>query len=68
MVVAGEFVISPASGHADAENEVHPGNERTVTNVWDKYLCLVVEPFLIAKKQENDHHRCSQQMVVKIVF
>lgn len=29
---------------------------------------LIVEPFLIPKEQEDNHHRCTDQVVIKIVF
>ena len=53
---------------ADAEHRVQPENERAVADVRDQYLCLVLPPFLIAKGQEDDDHRCAQQVIVKIIF
>jgi hypothetical protein len=38
-----------------------------MADIRDQCLRLIVEPFLIAKEQENDHHRCSDEVVVKVM-
>src|SRR5258708_1365241 len=53
---------------ADAEYRVQPENKRAVADVRDQHLCLVLPAFLIAKGQEDDDHRCAQQVIVKIIF
>src|SRR6266550_2331100 len=52
----------------DAENRVHPRNQRAVADIRDQYLRLILKPLLIPKKQENNYHRCANQVVIKIVF
>ncbi|SRR6266436_7423567 len=44
------------TGLPDAENRVHPKNERAVADIRNQYLRLVLKPFLIPKKQEYDYH------------
>jgi hypothetical protein len=34
----------------------------------DQCLRLIVKPFLIPKEEEDNHHRCANQVVIKIVF
>src|SRR5262249_31229619 len=53
---------------ADPEHGIHPENERAVADIGDQHLRLVLPPFLIAEGQEDDHHRCAQQLVVEILF
>src|SRR5262249_27824073 len=56
------------SGTPDAENRVYPGNERAIADIWDQCLPFIGKPLLIPKKQENNYHRCVNQVVIKIVF
>jgi hypothetical protein len=39
-----------------------------MADIRDQSLRLVVKPFRISEKQEHYHHRCPNQVVVKIVF
>jgi hypothetical protein len=52
----------------DAEDGIDPENKRTVADVGDQDLSFVLEPFLIPKQQEYDHHRRPNEMVVEISF
>src|SRR5260370_409563 len=55
------------SGPSDAKYGVHPEDQRTMANVRNQRLRFIFEPFLIPKKQEDDHHRCSNQVIIQIV-
>ena len=39
-----------------------------MADVRDQCLRLILKPLLISKKKKNDHHRCTDQVVIKIVF
>src|SRR5262245_45233899 len=47
------------AGASDTENRIHPKNKRAVADIGNQCLRLVLEPFLIAKKEEYDDHRCA---------
>src|SRR5260370_109052 len=49
-------------------NGIHPGDKRDVADVGDQCLRLVVKPFLIPEKQEDDHHRNPNEMVIKVLL
>src|SRR5260370_6495325 len=42
-------------------------DQRTMANVRNQRLRFIFEPFLIPKKQEDDHHRYSNQVIIQIV-
>jgi hypothetical protein len=52
----------------DAEDRIHPENQGAVTDVRAQCLRLILKPLLISKEKENDHHRCPEEMVIKVVF
>jgi uncharacterized protein (UPF0332 family) len=39
-----------------------------VADIRNQCLRLIVKPLLIPKEREDDHHRCANQMVIKIFF
>jgi hypothetical protein len=41
-------------------------DKRTIADVRNQHLRLVLEPLLIPKEQEYDYHRCTNQVVIKI--
>src|SRR5215469_5457000 len=51
---------------ADAENGVHPENQGAVADVRNQSLRFVLEPFLISKEEEDDHHRGADQVVIEV--
>src|SRR4029077_6262251 len=51
---------------ADAEDGVHPGDERAVADERDQRLRLVLPPLLVSEEEEDDHHRRAQQMVIEV--
>src|ERR1700758_1601347 len=52
----------------NAKDCVHPKDERAVTNVGEQSLRLIIEPFLIAKEEKNNDHRCTKQVVTEIIL
>src|SRR5260370_10120719 len=55
------------AGAPNAENSVHPGNQRAIADIRNQCLRLVVKPFLISKKQEDDHHCSANEVVIKVL-
>src|SRR5216684_5618069 len=53
----------PAST-SDSENRIHPGDERSVTDVRNERLGLVLEPLLISKEEEYQDHRRAKHVIV----
>ena len=51
---------------ADAEHRIHPENQRAILNEWNQDLRLVGKPFLVAKSQNEEHHRGPDEMVVEV--
>src|SRR5262245_38980035 len=50
----------------EAEHRVHPEEQRTVADIRNQHLRLVVEPLLVPKKQEEKDQRASHQVVVEV--
>src|SRR5262245_50547830 len=55
-------------GPSDAECGIEPENERSVADKGDQHLSLVFKPLLIAKGQEYEHHRRSDEMIVNVAL
>src|SRR5712664_764039 len=51
----------------DTEDGVQPEDKRTVADVWDQYLRLVLKPLLVAEKQKDDDHRSANEMVIEVL-
>jgi hypothetical protein len=68
---------SPANSHSEPP-KTHwlpgrrkPGTsrkKRAVADERDQRLRLVLEPLLVSEKQEDEHHRRADEVVVKIIF
>src|SRR5215471_16384721 len=56
------------AGSLNAENRVHPGDQRTIFEKRDQILGFVRKPFLVSKEEVDDDHRCANQVVVEIFF
>src|SRR5262249_4644409 len=54
------------AGPADPEGRVQPEDQRAIADVRNQDLCLVLEPFLITKGQEDQHHRCANEVIVEV--
>src|SRR5262249_12583535 len=54
------------TGAADAECGVEPEDQWPVADIGDQHLGLVFEPFLVAEEQEDDDHRCADDVVVEV--
>jgi hypothetical protein len=54
------------AGATDAEDRIEPEDQRTVADIGNQDLGLVLEPFLIAEEQEDDHHRGAEDVIVEI--
>src|SRR5262249_34228188 len=56
------------AGPPNAEHGVHPEDEGTVADVRNQCLRLVLEPLLVSEERKDDHHRCTDQMVIEVTF
>src|SRR6266850_1289053 len=52
----------------DAEDGVHPRNQRAVADIGNQHLCLVLEPLLVPEEQEENDHRRANQVVIEVLF
>src|SRR5262249_46572153 len=53
---------------SDAKCGIEPENERSVADKGDQHLSFVLKPLLIAKGQEYQHHRRSDEMIVNVAL
>jgi hypothetical protein len=49
---------------SNSENWIHPGDERSVTDVRNERLSLILEPLLVSEEQEDQDHRSSEHMIL----
>jgi hypothetical protein len=49
------------------KERIKPEDERAIADIRDQPLDLVLEPFLIPKEEENDHHRRTDQVISEVV-
>src|SRR5215471_16660713 len=53
---------------SDAKRGIEPENERSVADIGDQHLSFVLKPLLVAKGQEYEHHRRSDEMIVDVTL
>src|SRR5262249_38114590 len=56
------------AGSANAENRIHPKNERPVTDVRYQNFGFILKPFLITKEHKYNNHGNANYIVIQIML